>query len=494
MAFFTKPFGYYYKHFPSTSYNDTPLPNLYDPISGDPTAFNWTNLTTTEGWYQSGSSNNSSRVSHSFFNFPKDTAVITYREINNATAAVSGTYRALPWGSAACDFLWNIRAGEWEFRSDLFGIGAGQGTNGQGYWKPLFTKLSFFERNFPGASGSLGSPSYDVTSSWIAYDPKLYPRADGNQINFWLNKWFPAFPGDGTATWQNYIVPTSLEYVTTPPAFNSRVYASMSYQLGRASGSAGTGTYVESSSIDLQPFYRAGGAAITRADVSSSLASASLYGGATSGTNLLYYRQALKSRRLYFPTAVSASGTTRSQDYWLKRFTGFSASDVFTENGGIYQVDFTIKRDLTRDMHPDTGSFLSIFIHDVKTITPVPANRTAGTAGWYPPDSNIVRIYNGSATTPSMQFIDNETGYLHEKFSVTLVQYGYPAQLCFEASGSSTNNSYFGCILDDISFCKVGVTTDPNFIKPESGGGTLGGQTVIDDDFRSPGSELSVIS
>jgi hypothetical protein len=473
MATFTKPFGFFYKHFPSTSYADTPLSNGQGTLDS---AFNWTDGTL--GWYDSSSVQGVfiifTRVSRSFYGFPEDASLLdVYRAINH-TDATTGSYRALPWGSAACDFLWNIKNSEWYFDEPNFGIGPGNGTNGSGTWQPIFTSRSFFETYYPGATGLLGSPSYNITSSWIAYDPKLYPRADGDPTNFWLNEWSVSPGGPGFA-YNGYVVPTSLEYSTIPPAFNATVYTSMSYQLGRAAGSGGTGAYVESSSIDLQPFYRAGGAAITRADVSSSLATASLYSTSTSTTNLGKYRQALKSRRLFFPTAVSASGTTKSQDYWLKEFTGFRAIDLFTENGGIYQVDFTLKRDLTRDMFPDQNTFLSIFIHDVRTQAPTPVNRIAGAAGWYPPDSNIVKIFNGSSTTPVMQFINNETGYLHEKFSVTLIQYGTGAQLCFEVSGSTASDSYFGCIIDDVSFCKVGVTTDPNYIKPETGGGLPSG-------------------
>jgi len=473
--FFTKPFGYYYKHFPSTSYANTPLQN--GAFTND-ISFNWTSGGTL-GWYHSESTYSPFlhiiRVSHSFFNFPKDASLLdSFRSFNTTGSAVSvggvptASYRALPWGSAASDFLWNIQTAYWSFNEATFGTG----NTSNGYWYAAFTSESFLEKYYPAASGSLGSQKYNITSSWIAYDKKIYPRADGNRNFSLFRSPIPPPPN----AYANYVVVGTPETPnTTPPTFNSKVYATMSYQIGRPSGSSGLGAYMESSSIDLQPFYRAGGAAITRQAVSSSLVTGSLYSTSTSGGNLELFRRSLKHRRLFFPTNVSASGTTKSQDFWLKTFTGFRANQVFTENGGIYQVNFTLKRDLTGDMYPDTGSFLSVFISDCQTQAPVPANRVAGQSGWYPPESNVVKIFNGTATTPVISFYDAQTGYLHEKFSITLVQYGYPAQLCFEASGSAISNKYFGCIIDDVEFCKVGVTTDPNFIKPESAGAGGGG-------------------
>ena len=60
-----------------------------------------------------------------------------------------------------------------------------------------------------------------------------------------------------------------------------------------------------------------------------------------------------------------------------------------------------------------------------------------------------------------------------ESFNINVVQYGAPAQLVFEASGSLTDDNYFGCVIDDVSFCQVGVSTDPELLKPETAGGTI---------------------
>ena len=69
-----------------------------------------------------------------------------------------------------------------------------------------------------------------------------------------------------------------------------------------------------------------------------------------------------------------------------------------------------------------------------------------------------------------MSFANPATGFLIETFNINVVQYGTPAQLVFEASGSLSTENYFGCIIDDVQFCKVGVSTDPNLIKPETTG------------------------
>ena len=72
-----------------------------------------------------------------------------------------------------------------------------------------------------------------------------------------------------------------------------------------------------------------------------------------------------------------------------------------------------------------------------------------------------------------MSFFNPATGYLIESFNINVVQYGTDAQLVFEASGSLSSEKYFGCIIDDVQFCKVGVSTDPNLIKPTTGAETI---------------------
>ena len=74
-----------------------------------------------------------------------------------------------------------------------------------------------------------------------------------------------------------------------------------------------------------------------------------------------------------------------------------------------------------------------------------------------------------------MSFANPATGYLIETFNINVVQYGgstaSPCQLVFEASGSLSTENYFGCIIDDVTFCKVGVSTDPDLLKPTTTGG-----------------------
>ena len=73
--------------------------------------------------------------------------------------------------------------------------------------------------------------------------------------------------------------------------------------------------------------------------------------------------------------------------------------------------------------------------------------------------------YNG---TSALSFYDIQTGYYVEKFNFNLIQYGYPAQLCLEVSGSLADSAYFGIIVDEFKMCKIGVTIDSRFIKPTS--------------------------
>ena len=122
---------------------------------------------------------------------------------------------------------------------------------------------------------------------------------------------------------------------------------------------------------------------------------------------------------------------------------------------------------------------MTAFIHNVMPQIPSSSARIPGANGWYPPDNNIVTIGNSYGITPVMNFFDPASGYNYEYFDFNLIQYGYPAQLCLEASGSLANDNYFGIIVNDIQICKIGVTTDPAFIKPQTIATTVAGAASI---------------
>lgn len=195
------------------------------------------------------------------------------------------------------------------------------------------------------------------------------------------------------------------------------------------------------STIDNARFTTHSCVGITRTGASQSYADYTTANGDTART------RALKSRRLVWPTSNTAN------------------PGYFTENGGIYNVKFKLKR--TSSYIPDSGSYLMVYIFDAF------ANYTTssiGTPGWYPPDRNIIKIghnyTSGSVSTPSISWYDTATGFYYDEYDINVIQYGTPAQLVFEPSGIS--NQYFGTLVDDIEFCKVGVTTDPLFIKPQA--------------------------
>jgi hypothetical protein len=194
----------------------------------------------------------------------------------------------------------------------------------------------------------------------------------------------------------------------------------------------------------------------------------SISASGTSATSLRHMTEALKARRLFFPTPVTPGygGTPIGEDYWFKKFTGYTAADMFETNGGIYNVQFSVKKLITNGYYPDNNTYLKVFIANVTASVPAPSARFPGADGWYPPDNNIIIIGNAYNGGSAMSFYDIQTGYKIEKFNFNVIQYGYPAQLCIEASGSLSENAYFGCVIDDIEICKIGVTTDPNFIKP----------------------------
>ena len=103
-----------------------------------------------------------------------------------------------------------------------------------------------------------------------------------------------------------------------------------------------------------------------------------------------------------------------------------------------------------------------------------------GREGFFPPANNVVTIGNGYSTTPTIAFYDSGSGYNVESYDILLVQYGEKAQLVFDASGleyqldsngyykitNNVNQAFWGGVISDIEWCKIGVTTDDRFIKP----------------------------
>ncbi len=242
---------------------------------------------------------------------------------------------------------------------------------------------------------------------------------------------------NGSAMYIDFI-PTNAQFTAS---FN-RAVISASYKPASISNPFG------SSSLDLQPPVNSGAAGITRFDVSQSYITTSGAGFTTAQKATAY-----KQRRFYFP------------------FSGPLTGSVFTENGGIYNVKFRLKRyqsgsNSSNWFSPDTGSYLMLYIFDVST--PFDGLPTQGQPGYYPPSQNIVKIGNQITTNgyniPPIQFYDSVTGYLYDEYEINLIQYGTPGQLVFEPSGDP--GSYFGCAVDSVEFCKIGVTTDPYYIKP----------------------------
>ncbi len=431
MPFTTKVFDLFYKRFPTGS------------TSGYQGYLN-------EDWITSSSLTGNIQVSHSFLNYPDEVSGSTFLTTRDSASLNNKIHRAIPWGSHACDFLWNALVPSWSY------VEADNQPDEGPAWPANVTRfysLSFVSKSFNKAyqtnGSSFGASSYSVTSSWKVSDPKftLAPA------------FFHLHTLTGSSVYPTYITSTPVSIQEGQQALDQ-----VSYQLIYPSL-----TSKSTSSIDGQYFDQAGGAGITRTAVSASLVVASISASNNTATGLRHMTEALKARRLFFPTPYSGSGTSGGTDYWFKEYTGYRVDEIFNENGGIYNVQLVLKRTNNfYDQRPDTGSFMSVFIHNVVPQVPSSSQRIPGTDGWYPPDSNIIKIGHGFNGGPELSFFDIQTGYIVEKFNFNVVQYGYPAQFCIEVSGSLTDNVYFGVMVDDIQICKVGVTTDPAFIKPTS--------------------------
>ena len=395
-------------------------------------------------WYNKNDVAGTVRVYQSFLNWNSDViGTPSYSRPstrNSGSATKNNTFRALPWSSHAADMLWNVTVPSWSFvdTSETDDVGA--------YTKRTWNcDLNTTQSFFKAFSATVGVSSYAITSSWKIYDPKM------KSFNYRHNA-YPTYVGAGNPIYAPFL---------SPPIYPTENSSDTSYDISFPSLTASFCL----SPTDNAYFDTGAGAGITRASITSSLVTASISGSDDTATGLRHMTEALKARRLFFPTPYANSGATSGTDYFFTRWTGYQISDVFNTNGGIYNVQLTLKRYIPDDYYPDQGTFLSAFIHNVTPQIPSSSARAPGADGWYPPDNAIVKIGNGYNGGPTMTFIETQTGYLVEKFNFNVIQYGYPAQLCLEASGSTTTG--FGIIVDDIQICKIGVTTDPAFLKPE---------------------------
>ena len=381
------------------------------------------------------------------------------------TSSLTTKDGALAWASPATDMLWNVLSPSSSVSQSIDGAG-----DYQTYYRFTYNSESTLRTNWIPTL-TLGPTTFPVTSSWIAYEPRMIAFASGAGTNVGYKAtgtglaYFPATIGSTNV----YALPSS----STKPTTTYPSVGQNPTMIGYGSRSTG--------SNDGRFFDLAGGCGITRTSISASLAAFNVSASFTTLSARNFCTTQLKNRRLFFPIVRSTSSFAGDGEpnSALLIATGNRSVDFFTENGGIYNVKFNIKRDVANGYYPDAGeeSQLLVYIHNINQTIPVPSGRIPGAPGWYPPDNNIIRIKN----SPAMSFVNPATGYLIESFNINVVQYGTPAQLVFEASGSLSSDKYFGCIIDDVEFCKIGVSTDPALIKPSTPGQFI---TEAQDQFR----------
>lgn len=369
-----------------------------------------------------------------------------------------------------------------------YGIGSGyigtdasshwfSGWNALRPWKPIYAHRAFNRSTSSFGYGTLCGGNFIYTSSWEIFpalghavtnagimSPPPYGAgsAIGSTVGFGALR-IPIKVASVTASWKffddfseryyqspataeamNLSQPVSASFIALTASFNRAVISSSYLPPNLSTSTIGV---LGTSSIDQQVPPNAGAAGITRFDVSQSYVTTSGVGFTTEQKAIAY-----KQRRFYFPQGGPLTGS------------------VFTENGGVYNVKFRLKRFTSGSNSknwfvPDTGSYLMLYVFDV--ATPFTA-QTTGLAGYYPPTQNIIKIGNQITTNgyniPPITFYDSVTGYLYDEYDINLIQYGTPAQLVFEPSGEG--GSYFGCAIDNVEFCKIGATTDPYYINP----------------------------
>lgn len=277
-------------------------------------------------------------------------------------------------------------------------------------------------------------------STWNYYTPTFYYGSWQGKITSSWN-WVSAYTENlGTYTMPQYssagIQPANLSYIFGDSNTLADRFASYSAVTPLAPYSRS----LQTSSIDNRWFAYEGCLGITRNNVSESFASYSRAGATNTQKT-----EALKKRRLMFPMNGTATGS------------------YFTTNGGVYDVRFKLKQ--YGNYRPDTGSYMNIYIFNANADF---TSETDGTAGWRPPASNIVTVGSGYSGLPVFSNYDPTTGAYYDEYQVTLTQYGTPGQLVFEPMGVPSSDSYFGILVDDVSFCKIGITTDPTLTGPTS--------------------------
>ena len=258
-----------------------------------------------------------------------------------------------------------------------------------------------------------------------------------------------AAQGKITSSWV-WTDPFYLRFIYTGSTRNGYINAFLNHGYK----GVGRGPALDSSSITDIRFPDKGLIGITRTDISNSYASYSRNLG-SNAANIRNRTEALKKRRLMWPV------------------NGPYSASYFTENGGLYNVKFTLAR--SGSYSPDTGSFLSVYIFNANaTLLTSSANLIEGYTGQVPPSQNIVKVghlYNtNGAVSPAISWFNDFENTYYDRYDVNLVQWGSTGQLVFEP-GYTTTSTYpfsasFGCFITDVSFCKLGVVTDPIFIKP----------------------------
>lgn len=344
-----------------------------------------------------------------------------------------------------------------------------------------YKKFDFTSQYWASASLNAVSPSYlisgrtlaQVTSESYSADTRLYPLFVNGAAGSVLGSFAGNAAGDTPVDGWNCAIPindglygttalnSSFRYISASISYTDMVayknaagrvtsswrwFDTFTNSFNSGPGPAGAlGAYAYTtasiSTIDNTRFPTHSCVGITRTDASQSYANYVIANGDTART------RALKGRRLLWPTSNTAN------------------PDYFTENGGIYNVKFKLKK--TSSYVPDSGSYLMVYVFDAFASY---TTSSIGTPGWYPPERNIVKVghayTSGSVALPSITWFDSATGFYYDEYDINVIQYGTPAQLVFEPSG--LDGKYFGTLVDDIEFCKVGVTTDPLFIKPQA--------------------------
>ena len=263
-------------------------------------------------------SNPNTAMSASWYNYPPfSVSSLTGSILTRHTSSITTKDGALAWGSAASDLLWNVLTPSMSTSQSTDGIG-----RISTFYKFTYNSESLNYKETRIFGNVVGVATYPITSSWIAYEPRMIAYASGTTSAGYAVRGDvsgAAFPATVTAPITTVY---SLPSAHTPPTTTYPVVGKNPTMITYGDNSTG--------SNDGRFFDLAGGCGITRTSISASLVAFAASASGTSAGQIASCSVALKKRRLFFPTVRnSGSFVVGNSSAWVYIATNKGRNEFF---------------------------------------------------------------------------------------------------------------------------------------------------------------------